>query len=411
MMKEQIKNLRQLIHMNWVMNIAVALLLVLGVLFVYSSCFVSSDLPVRSLYKRQVVWGLIGVICYLAFAVTDYRSLRKFAWWGYGLCLVLLVMVLFLGRQIYGARRWLMLFGDSGIGVQPSELAKVAVVLLLARKLSRPGINYGRYRPVLIVTALVALPVILIIQQPDLGTSLVFPPVLLIMMFVAGVPLRTIGILVLIGIVAVTVVLGVVFLPEKMGLGEQAQDDAMRLIGLSPYHRNRIVVFFKADEDPLGAGWNKRQSEIAVGSGGAWGKGFRRGTQNILGFLPRSVAPTDFIYSVIAEEAGFFGSVVVLLLFGSVIGCGLLGAFSARDKMGRLLCVGIVGMVFCHVFINIAMTVGLMPITGLPLPLLSYGGSFMVVMMSALGIVQSVIIRSRHVPVIYEQGRLWSSSG
>ena len=182
-----------------------------------------------------------------------------------------------------------------------------------------------------------------------------------------------------------------------LGATPQAQERITAMTGLSDYQRNRIMVFFRADEDPLGAGWNKLQSEIAVGSGGLWGKGFRKGTQNILGFLPRTVAPNDFIYSVIAEETGFMGSMGILALFGMLFWGGLRAAMAARDKLGRLLCVGVVSLLFCHVFINIAMTVGLMPITGLPLPLLSYGGSFMIVVMSALGLMQSVHIRSRRV--------------
>jgi rod shape determining protein RodA len=218
-----------------------------------------------------------------------------------------------------------------------------------------------------------------------------------VMMYGAGVPLRMLGVMAAIALVALGCVLGAVFLPAKLGAEPELQAKIMAMTGLSDYQRNRIMVFFKADEDPLGAGWNKLQSEIAVGSGGLWGKGFRNGTQNILGFLPRTVAPNDFIYSVIAEETGFMGSMGLFALFGMVFWGGMRAAMSARDKLGRLLCVGIVAMLFSHVFINIAMTVGLMPITGLPLPLLSYGGSFTLVVMSALGLMQSVHIRSRRV--------------
>jgi len=193
------------------------------------------------------------------------------------------------------------------------------------------------------------------------------------------------------------VVLGSVFLPSVPDLGPEARETFSKLSILSDYQRDRIMVFFDPNADPLGAGWNRLQSEIAVGSGGLWGKGYLQGTQNILGFLPRSVAPTDFIFSVISEEMGFIGSVVVLGLFGLVLWAGIATAAQARDKMGRLLCVGIVAMLFSHVFVNVGMTVGLMPITGLPLPLLSYGGSFMLVVMASLGLVQSVHIRSRRV--------------
>jgi rod shape determining protein RodA len=213
-------------------------------------------------------------------------------------------------------------------------------------------------------------------------------------MFVAGSPFRYLGSLAAVGVTMVALLLAALFLPARFGADEAKQQRIRGLTGLSDYQCGRIEVFFHPEKDPLGAGWNKRQSEIAVGSGGMWGKGYLHGTQNILGFLPRSVAPTDFIYSVIAEEKGFAGSLTVLVLFAFLLMLGMMAALRTRDAMGRLLCVGVASLFFCHVFINIAMTVGLMPITGLPLPLLSYGGSFMVIMMSALGIVQSVYIRS-----------------
>ena len=153
------------------------------------------------------------------------------------------------------------------------------------------------------------------------------------------------------------------------------------------------MVFIDPDRDPLGAGWNMVQSVIAVGSGGLTGKGFLQGTQNILGFLPRTVAPTDFIYSVIAEETGFFGSMVIMGLFVLLLSFCIRAAGAARDRFGRLLAVGAAIMMCCHVYVNLAMTVGLMPITGLPLPLISYGGSFMISTMISMGIVQSVYVR------------------
>jgi rod shape determining protein RodA len=154
-----------------------------------------------------------------------------------------------------------------------------------------------------------------------------------------------------------------------------------------------MMVFFDPARDPLGSGWNKIQSEIAVGSGGMAGKGYLKGTQNVLGFLPRTVAPTDFIFSVIAEETGFIGSVLLLSLYAMLVWGGLRAALRARDKFGRLLAVGVVVLMFVHLFVNMAMTIGLMPVTGLPLPLISYGGSFMVCTMVGLGLVQSVYVR------------------
>jgi rod shape determining protein RodA len=162
---------------------------------------------------------------------------------------------------------------------------------------------------------------------------------------------------------------------------------------LHDYQKDRILVFLDPSRDPLDAGWNTVQSAIAVGSGGLTGKGYLRGTQNILGFLPRTVAPTDFIFSVIAEETGFLGSLTLLLLFAVLAFGGMRAALRARDKFGRLLAVGVTVLVMFHVFVNMAMTIGLMPITGIPLPLVSYGGSFMVCTLAMLGIVQSVYVR------------------
>ena len=389
-----IKGLKTLRRSNWLMTLPVVILLVAGVLFVYSSCYVGDDQAVRPLYERQIVWTIAGLSAYLAFALYDFRRFKRISGWLYGMALALLVAVLLIGRTIYGAKRWLMLFGENGIGIQPSEIAKLSMIVLLAHRLSESGRNLASPREVVMALGMVALPVGLIMKQPDLGTALVFVPTAFIMMFVAGIPFRYLGSLAALGIAMVALLLASLFLPARFDASEETQARIQRLTGLSDYQRGRIEVFFHPDKDPLGAGWNKRQSEIAVGSGGLWGKGYLQGTQNILGFLPRSVAPTDFIYSVIAEEKGFFGSLMVLALFGVVLVFGMMTALRTRDAMGRLLCVGVVSLVFCHVFINIAMTVGLMPITGLPLPLLSYGGSFMVIMMSALGIIQSVHIRS-----------------
>lgn len=380
--------------MHWPVTVAVLLLLAIGVCFVYSSCYNSEDQHIRLLYRRQILWSVVGMVCYVAFAAGDYRRLRRWSWWVYGGCLVLLLAVLFVGTERYGARRWLVLFG---VNLQPSELTKLALIIVLARRLGRPGMYYGEFRRITFVLMVIAAPVALILVEPDLGTAMVFAPAVLIILYSAGVPLRTLGVLVGIAVVLIGLALAGVLLPEIMDLDTELQDKLRSLSGLSEYQRNRVLVFFGLDEDPLGAGWNRLQSEIAVGSGGMWGKGYLNGTQNILGFLPRKVAFNDFIYSVIAEETGFAGSAAILALFGVILWGGVKAAMVARDKMGRLLCMGVVAMLFCHVFINIGMTVGLMPITGLPLPLLSYGGSFMIVVMSSLGMLQSVYIRSRRV--------------
>jgi rod shape determining protein RodA len=281
------------------------------------------------------------------------------------------------------------------VGLQPSEFAKMGTLLVAATVIAKPGFRIEQPAAMAGVIAVALVPMGLIIKEPDLGTAMIFVPLVFAVMFVGGLRLKAVALFAGLGAVALAVLLAALFLPARLGLSAETQARFQRMTGLSDYQKERIVTFFFPDKDPLGTGWNKKQSEIAVGSGGAFGKGLRKGTQNILGYLPRSVAPTDFIYSVIAEETGFMGSAAVLFLFGVVAVSGMRTAFAARDRLGRLLCVGVMAMVFSHTFINIAMTIGLMPITGLPLPLLSYGGSFTVVTMSALGIVQSVRIRSR----------------
>lgn len=398
---------RLLLRMNWVITMAVLALLTIGILFIYSATSVTDSAVAQTLWKKQVIWAAVAMVCYFGFTLIDYRSLRKLAWGVYGAAIVLLLVVLVFGQKIYGARRWLDFFG---FNLQPSELAKMGMIFVLARKLSRPGENLGHLLPLAGALAIAAVPFFLILKEPDLGTAMILLPAAGLMLFVAGVPMRIVGVLALVVFLVAGGLLGVVLLPERLHMSEQQQEKALKMVGLNPYQKSRIEVFLGINRDPFGAGWNKRQSEISVGSGGLKGKGFQKGTQNILGYLPRSVAPTDFIFAVIAEETGFAGSAVVLMLFGLVLTGGVWAALRAHDKLGRLLCVGIVSMIGCHVIINMAMTVGLMPITGLPLPLLSYGGSFMLITMSALGIVQSVYVRSHERTAVFEQVSLWQTA-
>jgi rod shape determining protein RodA len=362
------RRLAALGRMDWIFVTAVILLTAVGILFIYSASSRADERHFSGMTNRQIVWAAFGSICFLVAAAADYRKGVDASWWLYGGCLVLLVLVLLVGKKVYGAYRWLNLFG---IQIQPAELAKLGTVLALAGVLSRPSTRMDDPRLLFQVLAIVAVPFALIMKQPDLGTAVTLIPVSFAMMFVAGVPLRYLLILV--------------------GLGCLAAVPGWFLLG--GYQRERILVFFDPARDPLGSGWNKIQSEIAVGSGGLRGKGYLMGTQNVLGFLPRTVAPTDFIFSVIAEELGFAGSLALLVLYGTVIGCAMRSALRARDDLGRLLAVGVTTLLFVHVFVNMAMTVGILPITGIPLPLISYGGSFTVCTMAGLGLVQSVYAR------------------
>jgi rod shape determining protein RodA len=376
-------------RMNWVMNLVVVLLIATGVLFIFSATHTREDSTV-TLWRQQVVWAVAGLSCYLVTTVMDYRRLRDVAWWFYGMAVVLLVAVLFFGTRIYGARRWLMFLG---VGVQPSELAKIAVILAAACLMAPPVDKFERRPAIGWSLLLVSVPMLLIMKEPDLGSALVFVPVIMAMLFAAGAAWRPMAAMVVSGLLLVALLLAAVALPQRLGVRPETQDRFFAAIGLSAYQRDRLEVFIQPGKDPLGTGWNKRQSEIAVGSGGLTGKGYLQGTQNILGFLPKTVAPTDFIFSVIAEESGFAGAAGVLAAFAALIVAGLYAAMVARDKMGRVLCVGIVTLVFTHVFVNVAMTMGLVPVVGIPLPLISYGGTFMVISLFALGLVQSVYVR------------------
>jgi rod shape determining protein RodA len=292
---------------------------------------------------------------------------------------------------MYGATRWLGLGGSRLI--QPSELMKIAMILAIAFMLGKPTVNSARIRYVVYTIILMIIPAILILMEPDLGTAIVLLPVVFAMVFSSGTPIKPLLKLIVLGILLLSFLLALVLVPERLNWDDATKERLIKPFGLKMYHRNRIMVFFDNEADPLGSGWSKRQSQIAVGSGQLWGKGYGKGTQNILGFLPKTVAPTDFIFSVIAEESGFAGSATVLALFAILIWRGMMTATKTADKSARLLCVGLIAMLFCHIFVNISMTIGLLPTTGIPLPLISYGGTFMTGVMSTLGIIQSIHMR------------------
>ncbi len=366
---------------DWTQFGTIAALLLLSFIFIFSAGYQSGDVSLSGKALRQVIWALIGLGCYAGAAAFDYRKLAEIHWWIYAGAVLSLILV-FLFPEKNNAHRWIPM---PGFDLQPSEFAKLALVFTLAVELSRPSTDVDEFRVFFRVFGIAALPFFLIVAEPDLGTSMVLVPVSVALLFCAGAPMRPILILIGAGLGAL-LVLGVwlSWFPDTCPF-------------LTEYQKSRVLVYLNVNQDPLGAGWNKLQSQIAVGSGGLFGKGYLKGTQNILGFLPRTVAPTDFIYSVVAEETGFVGSGVLLALYTTISVRCMRTAVLASDLSGRLLAAGIGVLIFSHVFINIAMTVGLMPITGLPLPLMSYGGSFMVSTMGALGLVQSVYLRRRKV--------------
>lgn len=372
---------------NWLPAVGAILLSCLGAAFIYSACSVRTGAP-SLLWWGHIRFLLVGTCLLVGLALVDYKGLLKWSPLVYTGILVLLVCVLLFGTETMGARRWVF-------GIQPSELAKIAVILLLADLLGRYPALRG-FKGLLLTAAVAGVPTLLILVQPDLGTALVLAPTVFAMLFVANVAPRILWPLVSVAALAIAFELIAVQVAETGNLPPERRELLVKATGLRPHQYRRVMVFLFPDRDIHGAGYNKRQSEIAVGSGGAWGKGWGKGTQNGLGYLPPSVSANDFIFPVIAEELGYAGSCLllalylpVLLLPGVWIGC------RCPDNSGKLLAAGITTLIFSHVFINICMTIGLLPITGLPLPFVSYGGTFMIVMMAAVGLLESISRHSR----------------
>ncbi len=367
-------------------------LMVISLLFVHSS-----TLGDTSATLKQALWFFVGLCAAVVLCLVDYHILARWAGVGYGIALLFLVGILFFGAKVNGARRWID-FGP--FSLQPSEFAKLAIILAVAQFLSRPIEELRLMNVVFKTLGLVLLPFGLILLEPDLGSAIVLLPTALAMMWIAGVPKRILGQMV--GgavLLAALVVVDVVFSPK-----------GWQIIQLREYQRHRLMVYFGRDFAPKNAtpeqrayyrdlqrqkGWNVQQALISVGSGGLTGKGWRQGTQNALGYLPRLGAHNDFIFSVIAEETGFVGSILVVGLHTVVLVSGLRIASQSRDRLGRLLATGVVALWFSHVFINIGMNIGLMPVTGIPLPLLSYGGSAAVMALLAIGLLQNVHLHRR----------------
>lgn len=378
-------------RMNWLAILPIAALAALGLLFIYSASKIVEDQPVERCY-RQAMWFGISAILFACIVATDYRKISRDAWWVYGITIFLLILVLLVGKTMGGAKRWLFFLG---MGFQPSEFAKIATVVLIARYLSRPDVDLDKWRAAGVTFLIAGVPIGLIILEPAVGTAFVFVPAMLAMMFIARVAKKVLLTLTIAALTYAIVAASAIFIPPKLNCNVETQTFILKCVVLKPYHAKRIRAIVNPGQDRKGADWNKDQSEIAIGSGGLYGKGFRNGRANILCYLPKTVAPTDFIFSVLAEEEGFLGGLSVILLFTLVIVTGLWTAATASDTLGRLLCVGISTLVFVHVVINVAMTMGRLPVIGLPLPLMSSGGSFLISMMAGLAIIQSVHVRRR----------------
>jgi len=359
--------IRKFFGMNWLLLLMMFVLAVAGIYSIHSASYFRE--PV--FYRNQILWLSIGAPIFFVLSLIDYRWIR----WGaiplYLGSVVLLVAVRFIGVERYGSESWI----DLGpISIQPSQFALIFGILILSLFLSQ----FRRLPAILRIIGcgiIAGIPCILIIVQPDLGATIVWGPVIFCMLFVAGIPKRYLIVMILLVVIAIPLAVN---------------------FGLKAYQRDRIVAFVDPDIDPLGVSWTINQSLIAIGSGGMTGKGLHEeNTQNKLGFLPSTIVHNDFIFSAMAEQHGFIGGVALISLFAITLMTGLYIAFYAEDDLGRLLASGIVMMMFTYVFMNIGMTISITPITGLPLPLISYGGTFALVIMIGFALLQSIWIHRR----------------
>ena len=389
--------------------ICMLLLCLIGVFFIYSAQSYSGG----SSWKMQIAWLAIGGIAYISISLINYKFFLEHAhlfYWGSILLLLPLAIQsvsINIGVPIhfpfvitrFGSTRWLN-FGP--ISFQPSEIAKLGTLIMLTSILARSEIGNVRDSIKVLIKVGIAfcIPLFLIFLQPDLGSSLVFPPMVFSLLYVSQLSQRffTIAFVAFVAII-ITVAMDIQSYKSYMEenelsfLRDKGAYQTQSWLPLKDYQRNRILTFTAPHiVDPRGTGvaWNLNQSLIAVAGGGLLGKGLGEGTQAKLGYLPPTVAPNDFIFSVLAEESGFLGSLLVLFLFILLIANGIRIAAMARDRFGMLLAVGVSVIFTVHVFVNIGMTIGLMPITGLPLPFLSYGGSFILICCILQGLVQSI---------------------
>lgn len=333
-----------------------------GVLFIHSADL--HEAGAGGEWRKQIFYIVLGVIVMSTVSAIDYHRWQRWAFGLYIANLLLLGLVMIGGRSALGAQRWINL---GPIQFQPSEPAKLILAICVAALLARTASVGWREMSTAIVA--VAVPALLILKQPDLGTTLV-----------------------LFAILTATLFFGVTRMWYFVAYGAAVTALGVAVVGtnlvLKPFQRNRLLVFLHPDADPQGAGWNLNQSKIAVGSGELFGKGLYHGTQTQLNFVPEH--SRDFIFTVVGEELGYVGSIALLALYGIVLAGAVQAMLAARDRFGVLLAVGLIAMLVFHITINIGMTVGIMPITGIPLPFLSYGGTAIVTDFAALGMLLNI---------------------
>lgn len=354
---------RLFFHLDWLLLASVLTIVAMGITMIYSA----TQATTPRLYVSQIYALLLGLVAMVIALSIDYRTLADKSHWIYVLTLGLLVYVMIFGVVRGGARRWIPL---GFFNLQPSEFAKLAVALVLAKFFGENRRLQPTGADLMTGAALAVVPLLLIARQPDLGTAVTLVPVYLVVGYMAGLPMRVLGILALAGVLAAPI--------------------AWKF-ALKDYQKTRILMFIDPSKDTRGAGYQQIQARITVGSGGLWGKGFMKGTQGQLRFLP--VAHNDFIFSAWAEEQGFVGVIVALGLYLLVITRSLEAARLAKDRLGAFLVLGILGSFTFQVFYNITMSAGLAPVKGLTLPLMSYGGSSLIATLTGFGLILNVRMR------------------
>jgi rod shape determining protein RodA len=360
---------RRFRHFDFPLLIVTLLLVGLGILMIYSATRGPEGLGDNLLQNtavRQAIYALVGFAGMLVLTFMDYRLFARWAWPIYAAVVALLAAIFVYGHYFQGAQRWF----DLGLfRFQPSELSKLLLILVFAKFLAERFGKLSNWLNVAIAAGLILVPVALVYLEPDLGTGLVMLVAWFVMVLAAGMTWRQVAILAVVAIVLLPVV----------------------WLTLQPYQRERVVTFLNPESDPLGAGYNVTQAKIAIGSGGFWGRGILSGTQSQLKFL--RIRQTDFIFSVIGEELGFWGGVFIIGALAFILQRLLRAAALARTLFGRLIALGIAATLFFQAFINIGMNLGLMPVTGIPLPFISAGGSSLITFLLAEGVVQSILIR------------------
>ncbi|PKM88684.1 MAG: rod shape-determining protein RodA [Firmicutes bacterium HGW-Firmicutes-12] len=367
--------------MDYALLINVALILVMSFFVLHSATYNASLKHNTDYLQRQFLSTVIGISAFLFVLLIDYEKLSKYALHIYALNITLLLAVLFLGEETKGAQAWLPI---GSFKFQPAELVKILLIIGLAKFLVPRVGRLNSIKDLLPVFIYVGVPLLLILKQPDLGTGLVYIAIMFGMLLAAGASPLLLGGLLGGGIGLISLA---IYAHYTWGIW----------LPLKDYQLMRLIIFLDPMIDPKGWGWNVIQSQIAVGSGGLFGKGWGLGSQTKYDFLPEQW--TDFIFSVLAEEFGFIGSALLLLLFFFLIYRGIRIAFKAKDTFGSLIAVGVVSMFAFHILQNVGMTIGIMPITGIPLPFVSYGGSSLLANLIALGLIMNVHIY--HDPIMF----------